>query len=307
LISIIVPAHDEAALIQECLRGLTAGAHAGGLEVIVVCNGCSDDTEARARAFGGLVRVLATDVASKTRALNLGDEEARGFPRFYVDADVALDRTAIEQVARALREGPALAAAPTARVDARYASWPVRAYYRVWTALPYFDGAMIGSGVYALSEEGRRRFGRFPDVIADDEFIRRQFLPGERRRVEGCYFTIRPPSRLRGVIREKSRSRLGLYQLGRRHPALAQGAVHLRAAKAGAALLARPDIWPSLPVYLLVAAITRWRARRRALLGDFVGWERDATSRPLGASNSVPIAAMKADFQPESDVGSAQK
>jgi glycosyltransferase involved in cell wall biosynthesis len=282
MISIIVPAHDESALIERCLRGMVEGARPGELEVVVVCNGCSDDTEQRARAVGGPVRVISIATASKTRALNAGDDEARGFPRFYVDADVLIDRDAIERVAAVLRDGPALAAAPIARVDAGDASWPVRAYYRVWTELPYFDSAMIGSGVYALSEQGRRRFGRFPELIADDEFIRRQFQPGERRRVEECHFAIRPPSRLRGVIREKSRSRLGLYQLGRRHPDLAQGAAHVRAIEAAAAVLSRPRIWASLPVYALVAAITRLRARRRALFGDFLGWERDASSRPAG-------------------------
>src|SRR4030095_14237372 len=100
--------HDEATLIEGCLRDLTAGAPPGELEVIVVCNGCTDDTEARARAFGDPVRVISTETASKALALNLGDEAARGFPRFYVHADLEVDRVAIVRGARGLDWGPSL-------------------------------------------------------------------------------------------------------------------------------------------------------------------------------------------------------
>ena len=280
MISIIVPAHNEGTLIDVALRHLTAGARPGEIEVLVVCNGCEDDTEARARSIGEPVRVLTTRVASKTHALNIGDEEARGHPRFYVDADVLIDMPAIRSVARVLESGEALAAAPCAFVDSSEASWAVRAYYRVWTALPYFDASMIGSGVYALSNEGRKRFGRFPEIIADDEFVRRLFLPSERQRVAGCRFRIRPPSRLRGVIRDKTRSRLGLYQLERRFPSNGHGPGG-RLGEAVLGVLKRPSMWCSLPIYALVASITRVRARRRAALGDFDGWERDWSSRPL--------------------------
>jgi glycosyltransferase involved in cell wall biosynthesis len=281
MISVVVPAHNEGTLIETALRHLVAGARPGEIEVLVVCNGCEDDTEARARSVGEPVRVFTTRVASKARALNIGDDEASGFPRFYVDADVLIDMPAIRMVAAVLESGAALAAAPCAFVDARDASWAVRAYYRVWTTLPYFDASMIGSGVYALSSEGRRRFDRFPDLIADDEFVRRLFLPSERQRVSGCRFAIRPPSRLRGVIRDKTRSRLGLYQLDRRFPAAHPARTRL--GPAAIAVLKRPGTWPGLPLYAVVASITRMRARRRAAAGNFDGWERDWSSRPLRA------------------------
>jgi hypothetical protein len=39
---------------------------------------------------------------------------------------------------------------------------------------------MIGVGSYGLSASGRSRFAEFPDVIADDGFVRLQFRAGER-------------------------------------------------------------------------------------------------------------------------------
>ena len=54
------------------------------MQVVVVCNGCSDDTADRARALGAEVLELAD--AGKHLALNAGDAVARGFPRVYLDA-----------------------------------------------------------------------------------------------------------------------------------------------------------------------------------------------------------------------------
>lgn len=281
MISVIIPAFNEASVIEESLRYLTENALDGSLEVIVVCNGCSDRTEAIARSVDGPIRVLAMEVASKTEALNLGDDVASGFPRFYVDADVRVDGRAIREVARQLDSGKALAAAPSLELDLQNTSRLVRAYYAVWTALPYFDESMVGSGVYALSEEGRCRFDRFPDIIADDEFIRRHFDPKERMRVEGTHFTIRSPKRIRGVLREKTRSRLGVYQLDRTFPSLgAQPPLTTRMLLAFRWLARVPGVWTSVPVYGVVTLVARLRARLRAARSDFSGWERDVSSRP---------------------------
>ncbi|MGA8273701.1 MAG: glycosyltransferase, partial [Candidatus Sulfotelmatobacter sp.] len=86
MVSIIIPAHNEGAVIARTLKAMTDGAQPAELDIIVVCNGCSDDTAAVARRFSPAVRVLETAIAGKTNALNLGDEAARSFPRVYVDA-----------------------------------------------------------------------------------------------------------------------------------------------------------------------------------------------------------------------------
>jgi glycosyltransferase involved in cell wall biosynthesis len=278
VISVIVPAHDEGRVIQRCLQGLCHGAEPEELEVIVVCNGCSDDTAERARDVGGPIHVIESPVASKSDALNRGDAAARGFPRFYVDADVVVPWASVREVARVLRSGDALAAAPRAEIDLDGASPFVRAFYAVWTRLPYFDGSMIGAGVFALSETGRARFGRFPDIIADDEFVRRHFEPEERRRVDSCAFTIVAPKRLEGVLAIKTRSRLGRLELAARHPELASGGGRGLCA-ALVRLLALPSLWPRLAVYAYVALVTRTRARRRFLRREFSVWDRDETSR----------------------------
>ncbi|MCX6502428.1 MAG: glycosyltransferase family 2 protein [Microbacterium sp.] len=95
--SVVIPAHDEAGVISRTLEPLAELAAAGRLEVVVVCNGCHDDTAARARSYAG-VQVIETDAASKTTALNLGDECATVWPRFYLDADIVVPPHALVPV-----------------------------------------------------------------------------------------------------------------------------------------------------------------------------------------------------------------
>ncbi|HEY2423618.1 MAG TPA: glycosyltransferase, partial [Chthoniobacterales bacterium] len=131
MISIIIPAHNEGAVIARTLRAITQGAEPGELDVIVVCNGCTDDTATVARRFDRSVRVIETAKASKPQALNLGDEAAHTFPRIYVDADVVLETEAIRALARRLDDGGVLAVAPTPQFALGECSWPVRLFFKI--------------------------------------------------------------------------------------------------------------------------------------------------------------------------------
>jgi hypothetical protein len=290
MLSVVIPAHNEEAVIGRCLRALVEGARTGELEVVVVCNGCSDRTAQVAREFGDPVRVVETTMAGKSLALRLGDRSARGFPRFYVDADVVLPLAAVRAVARALEAGEALAAAPRMRVDLSGRPWSVRAYYDVWTRLPYHAGGTIGSGVYALSREGRARFGEFPDLISDDGFVRLHFAPAERMTVMGASFLVTPPETLGGVIAIKTRSQKGLMQLHRAHPELlANDPRDYRPALRR--LLLDPRRWAAVAVYLFVLAATRARARWLLWRGDLSKWERDQSSRQASPAAAAGAAA----------------
>jgi glycosyltransferase involved in cell wall biosynthesis len=279
--SIIIPAHNEESVIRRGLLAVLDGAAPGELEVIVVCNGCSDATADVAREFGSAVRVIETDVPSKSNALNLGDDAATRFPRIYLDADVILDLASIRLLAEALRRPGVLAAAP--RVDTVFTTdcdWAVRAFYDFWMALPFVREGMMAAGAYAMNEAGRARFGRFPDVIADDGFCRLQFRPDERVEVADAVSRVVAPSRFSDLVKIRSRSRLGVYQLQTRFPELY--AAERRSKRYGHTLgyvLKRLDLYPAAIPFILVTVISRLRAgRQRRLIGEYV-WERDNSSR----------------------------
>ena len=277
--SVIVPAYNEEKVIGETLRTMLDGAELGELEVIVACNGCQDRTAEIARSFGPNVKVVETPEASKAVALNLGDAAATRFPRFYADADLLITIGSLRRVAATLRTGRVMAAAPTARVDMATASLLVRAFYAVWTKVPYFDDGL--SGVYGLTREGRGRFGVFPRIISDDGFVDLQFSSEEREKVAGAEFVVRPPVTLAALMRMLVRIRAGSHELQTKYPELAAR----RDARVGETLsrtLRDPRLWHAVPLYAVLTALANWKGRRMVEAGAPTSWQPEASSRRRG-------------------------
>jgi glycosyltransferase involved in cell wall biosynthesis len=292
--SVIIPACNESDVIGRCISALLGGAQPGEIEVIIVCNGCSDDTANAARRIGGnRVTVVETPVGSKIHALNLGDSVASRFPRFYVDADVVTTLDTIRRLAAALELGT-LAAAPRACIEAGHSSWAVRAFYRINDRLPSSREGIGGSGVYGLSESGRRRFDSFPNLIADDGFVRLQFETGERTTLQDCYSTVFAPRTVRELIRIKTRSHFGTAQLRQMFPDRwsNRGESNKRALLK---LFANPLLWPSLLIYTCVKLAARSAAKRKLAAHD-LSWERDDSSRRSDdeAPAPAPMTALSA-------------
>lgn len=277
MISVIIPAHNESSVIARTLTALIEGAEPGELDVIVVCNGCTDDTASVARRFAPPVRVIATDIASKTHALNLGDEAARGFPRIYADADVVITVETIRALARRLERGDVLAVAPTPNFDLAGCSWPVRACYKIRSLLPSAQEGIGGSGVYALSAAGRMRFREFPNLTADDGYVRIQFQPEERETLRSASSTVFPPRTIENLIATKTRAHYGSLELAALFPGLWKNRGESNHSSL-IRLFKNPTLWFELAIYCLVTTVAKRRARNRLRSAAMV-WERDNTSR----------------------------
>lgn len=279
MFSVIIPAYDEANVIDRCLSAMVADARPGELEIVVVANNCSDDTAARARRYGAPVKVVETPIGNKIHALNLGDEHASGWPRLYVDADIVVSTQALRDVAAMLGDdSPYVVAAPTAVVDFHDRLPWVQSFYKVWTQLPYFTEGVIGAGFYGFSKRGRERFGRWPDIIADDEYARLTAAPDERGVNREHTFTITPPTRLRMVAKIQTRARAGLYQLHAKFPELLRNET-TNPARTLKVIAGRPDLWVHAPIYLGVMTFAKLMAHRKLRKGLQRVWERDDTAR----------------------------
>jgi glycosyltransferase involved in cell wall biosynthesis len=277
MVSVVIPAHNESTVIARTLATMLEGAEPGELDVVVVCNGCSDDTASIARNFGPPVRVVETAIASKPNALNVGDEYAYAFPRFYADADVLITVETIRALARRLRQGDVLAVAPTASIDITGCSWIVRAFYEIRALLPSANEGIGGSGVYALSEAGRLRFERFPPVTADDGYVRIQFLRHERETLDDANSIVFPPRTARALIATKTRAHFGSLQLEHLLPQLWQNR-GMSNKQSLFQLFKYPRLWVKAAAYCFVTVASRRKAQRRFTRGISM-WERDHTSR----------------------------
>lgn len=277
--SIIIPAHNESSVIERTLHALLKSAGDRDVEIVVVANGCKDDTAERARRFSDRVTVVESEIGSKVLALNLGDQAATSFPRLYLDGDIEVSETLVGDLFNALDSDEPRAAWSSVKYDTSQSSALVSAFYYVWTRLPYNRPGRIGVGIYSMNEAGRKRFGEFPKIISDDGFVRGQFDASERRIVETCYTTVQAPATARDLIKIRTRSRLGIYEL---KSADAQAIQRHRAedSKAKTILtLLRPDMFMRFPIYLIVNIIVRLRARQQLKNIKHYKWERDESTR----------------------------
>ncbi|SDI99394.1 Glycosyl transferase family 2 [Frankineae bacterium MT45] len=270
--SVVIPAHNESGVILRLLDGLLADAAPGEFDVLVVCNGCTDDTAELARSRPG-VRVLEIDAASKVAALNVGDQQAQGFPRVYLDADIELSTQSLRLVRDALESFPS--AAPRPVVDSRGGSLLVRGYFAIWSRLGYTTSHVLGSGIYALSEEGRGRFDTFPELIADDGFVYCQFTPDERCNPPGATFTIRAPRTVPSLVKRRVRIVAGNIELERKT------GLHPQHDGPGWLSVVRhnPRLAFAAPFFVGVNTYASLAARRRAKSGTAGPWSRDLSTR----------------------------
>jgi glycosyltransferase involved in cell wall biosynthesis len=283
MISVIIPACNESTVIKRALTGITNRARLGEIDVIVVCNGCTDDTAQQARQIEPPVRVIETPIGSKTHALNLGDAAAGSvFPRVYMDADVVINIEDLRALANRLDRGDILAAAPTGIAVVEGGGWLARWYYDIARLLPSARDGFGGSGVYALSREGRRRFGQFPNIIADDMYVQSNFRSHEYETITSATSTVFWPARLRDIFRTRIRVKRGHHQVARAFP----GRSHDRRRNHATllALFRRSNLWAKLAVYCAVVVTAEMAAFLPSRKKGY-GWLRDESTRMRRANH----------------------
>lgn len=110
----VIPARDEAAVIERAIASLVAQDYPGAFRIVLVDDGSSDGTADIARAAGGTrLRVVAgspppVDWTGKLWAMQRGLEEAAGAARYvwFTDADIEHEPDTLRTlVARAEHEG----------------------------------------------------------------------------------------------------------------------------------------------------------------------------------------------------------
>lgn len=193
MLSIIIPANNEEALIGPCLEAVLASDGVDvPVEVIVAANGCSDRTVEISRGFadkvaakGWELEVLDLASGGKLGALNAADAAANGEMRAYLDADVTVSPALIAGIARALSETEATYASGQVRITGQ--GWFSRLYARLWSRIPFMTTGVPGCGLFAVNAAGREKWADWPDIISDDTFVRLNFPPERRKLVAASY------------------------------------------------------------------------------------------------------------------------
>lgn len=285
--SIVIPAHNEEARIADLLNQLRAISSG---PVFVVCNGCVDATVDVCRTILPEHHVLQLPVANKAAAINAGLAVAPPGPLFIIDADVRIDAASLLACAAALAVPGIAAVSPVPTFALRGVSPWVAAYYRSLSSSRFLSTGVGGAGVYGLSEHGRALVSPLPDVLADDEYVRRTVPPCAQLRMvltkDGAQVRslVRPPRTLAALLRTEARWRRGDRLLSLR--GLRRIPYDRFIPEEGSSNLTGHAHPGDLPRYVLVKLLGRLLRDWQLLLGRETFWYRDASSRLAGAPDS---------------------
>lgn len=280
LASVIIPAHNESASIARTLAALREGRAPGDLDVVVVCNGCTDDTADRARRADPEVRVIEIAEPSKVAAVKVGNGVTDVFPRIHLDADIELAGRSIPALLEPLQSGRALATAPRRVVPRDDCSVLVASYYDVWEQLPQVRAGLFGRGVVAVTEAGQARISALPRLMSDDLGMSDSFSDAEREVVDEAVAVVRPPRTVVDLVRRRIRIVTGNVQAA--DEGVRRTTSRTTPATLRALVLDRPGLAPRIPVFVAVHLAATLGARKALRAGDFTTWQRDESSRATG-------------------------
>ncbi|MTH77823.1 glycosyltransferase [Paracoccus aestuariivivens] len=263
--TILIPAHDEADYIDACLDSLLQQDHQDRVEVIVIANGCRDDTAARGRARipafadrGWSLRVEELAQGGKIGALNNGDACARDGIRIYLDADIRMSPELLSGLVEVLDvdipryAGGRLVVAPAKSSVSRH-------YARFWQKLPFVARGVTGAGLFAVNAAGRKRWAEFPEIISDDTFARLQFTEAERFLVDAPYLW--PIVEGFGpLVKVRRRQDRGVTEIAQKFPHLLDNQGHVRPDRSELSRLAASDP-VGFATYSAVALAVRTRRK----------------------------------------------
>ena len=229
LVSVIVPAYNEAKVIRHCVDSILASAYQNR-EIILVDDGSSDETLARMREYESRpgVTVLARRNGGKASALNAGLALARGEIILFVDADGIFETDTIDRLLSAFdseRVGAVCGSDSPANLDrllTRLANLQThvgtgfaRRALSLINCLPIVSGTLGAFRRTVLEKTGPCREGFIGEDIELTWRVHRAgyrvvFQPWARVRAE-------TPSTLAGLWKQRVRWARGLLQTARIH------------------------------------------------------------------------------------------
>ena len=275
--SVVIPAYNEEGTIAATLNALLQSAHPDEFDVIVVCNGCVDNTVEVARMAAPNARIIDLKTASKTAALNAGIAAARHNSVVLLDADIKTTAEAVRVLVRFLAVQDADLAYGNAHFNTERCSGPVRAFYGAWQQNSYFDRRKVG-GFFALSLRGLNRLGTFPETTNDDEYVRRKLIDNSIF-VQVAHYVVEAPRTLGNLIRVRSRVYRGNAELEDINVGFSLSARLKNYYNFVKRILARPNLWIGASVFSVVAVAAH--LRNRIPKQRVVHWEQDRSTRSV--------------------------
>jgi len=272
MISVVIPAHNAAQTLGECLKAIQSSDYRD-YEVVLVDDASGDDTVEVARRHG--CRVIHSDEnVGAAQAKNLGARAAQGDIVLFTDADVLLNNDTLGLLASHLEDPSVAGVVGLLGERLRYNDFPSQFknlwMYYTYTRLAATEEAKRGVGLFytslaAVRKEIFLQMGGFDpnyrgaSVTEDIEFGQRMLTAGHRIILDG-HLTVEHLKQytLGGVLRTDSQRALGLTKTWLRkklEPAQRATGQKYYASVPWSFMLSVPLAW-LLPVFVLFAVLT---------------------------------------------------
>jgi glycosyltransferase involved in cell wall biosynthesis len=171
-ISLIVPAHNEAAFITGCLSAARKAEQRidAGVEIIVVLNRCTDETETIARGHGCVI--VREDARNLSKIRNAGAAAATGEVIVTCDADSRMHPDSFREILRRLDSGKVVGGGAMVYPE----RWSLGILASVVAILPYLAFTGASFGLFWCLKRDFEAIGGFDErfvSVEDVDFARR--------------------------------------------------------------------------------------------------------------------------------------
>lgn len=174
IVSVIIPAHNEEKYVVRCIRSVQKAAEqfGGGVEIIVVCNRCTDRTAELAEANGA--RVVYNEDRCIAKVRNAGIAASRGRYIMTIDCDNRMTSGTIREACGMLRSGRYIGGGAPIRFE-RY-SLPLKLNDIICRIGFRITG--LYSGIFWAEKSTLDDIGGFPDKRAMEDVMLAKKLKG---------------------------------------------------------------------------------------------------------------------------------
>lgn len=226
MLSVVMVAHNEAERVSAKLQNLLECDYPGELEVIVVCDGCEDETAEVSRQLGGeRVRTIESERCGKAAGLNQGVAAARGSIVVFADVRQVFEADAIRQLVIPFANSSVVGVSGSLEIKAA-ADGPgkgIDVYWKLEKFIRLAEARMdscIGctGAIYALRADSFRALPT--DTILDDVVVPMQAMLAGGRILFEPLARAYDPQALTTVNerRRKTRTLAGNFQMLFRYP-----------------------------------------------------------------------------------------
>lgn len=190
-VTVIIAARNEERNIGTTIHYISKQDYEGEMQVIVVDNGSTDETVARAKKAGVElklnIRVLLEEETGKFHALNRGISETNSGFVLTLDADTLLHKSAIRHIVARMVSSPEDVCAVAGTILARNSRENLLTKMQEWDYFlgiaaikrlqGLYQGTLVAQGAFSLYKtEAVKEIGGWPEAIGEDIVLTWRFL-----------------------------------------------------------------------------------------------------------------------------------